>query len=54
MRATGLKRSKLAGKGVKKAMRGHTLGLLTTNLFHATDMVDRLEGAVIPHEAEEA
>jgi dTMP kinase len=47
-RATGLKRSKLAGKGIKKAMRGHTLGLLTTNLFYATDMVDRLEKVIIP------
>ena len=46
--ATGLKRSKLAGKGIKKAMRGHTLGLLTSNLFYATDMVDRLERVIIP------
>jgi dTMP kinase len=45
---TGLKRSKLAGKGIKKAMRGHTLGLLTTNLFYATDMVDRLEKIIVP------
>jgi dTMP kinase len=29
-------------------MRGHTLGLLTTNLFYATDMVDRLEKVIIP------
>jgi dTMP kinase len=48
VRATGLKRSKLAGKGIKKAMRGHTLGFLTTNLFYATDMVDRLEKVIIP------
>jgi dTMP kinase len=48
VRSTGLKRSKLAGKGIKKAMRGHTLGLLTTNLFYATDMVDRLEKVIIP------
>lgn len=48
VRATGLKRSKLAGKGIKKAMRGHTLGLFTTNLFYATDMVDRLEKVIIP------
>jgi len=45
---TGLKRSKLAGKGIKKAMRGHTLGLLTANLFYATDMVDRLEKVIVP------
>ncbi len=48
VQATGLKRSKLAGKGIKKAMRGHTLGLLTTNLLYATDMVDRLERVIIP------
>jgi dTMP kinase len=47
-RATGLKRSRLAGKGIKKAMRGHTLGLLTRNLFYATDMVDRVEKVIIP------
>jgi dTMP kinase len=45
---TGLKRSDLAGKGIKEAQRGHTLGLLTTNLFYATDMVDRLEKVIIP------
>jgi dTMP kinase len=45
---TGLKRSKLAGKGIKKAMTGHTLGLLTTNLFYATDMADRLEKIILP------
>jgi dTMP kinase len=48
VRATGLKRSKLTGKGIKKAMRGHTLGPLTANLFYATDMVDRLERVIIP------
>jgi len=48
VQSTGLKRSALAGKGIKKAMRGHTLGHLTTNLFYATDMVDRLEKIIIP------
>ncbi len=48
VQSTGLKRSDLAGKGIKEAMRGHTLGLLTTNLFYATDMVDRLEKVIIP------
>jgi dTMP kinase len=38
----------LAGKGIKEAMRGHTLGNLTANLFYATDMVDRLEKVIIP------
>ncbi len=46
--STGLKRSVLAGKGIKEAMQGHTLGILTTNLFYATDMVDRLEKIIIP------
>ncbi len=48
VRSTGLKRSELAGRGIKEAMRGHTLGLLTANLFYATDMVDRLEKVIIP------
>ncbi len=48
VQSTGLKRSDLAGKGIKEAMRGHTLGLLTANLFYATDMVDRLEKIIIP------
>ena len=33
VQSTGHKRSKLAGKGIKKAMRGHTLGLITANFF---------------------
>lgn len=48
VQSTGLKRSDLAGKGIKEAMRGHTLGLLTTNLYYATDMVDRLEKLILP------
>lgn len=48
VQATGLKRSELAGKGIKNAMQGHTLGILTSNLFYATDMVDRLEKVIIP------
>lgn len=48
VQSTGLKRSDLAGTGIKEAMRGHTLGNLTTNLFYATDMVDRLEKVIIP------
>ena len=48
VQSTGLKRSELAGKGIKDAMLGHTLGNLTTNLFYATDMVDRLEKVIIP------
>jgi dTMP kinase len=48
VQSTGLKRSALAGKGIKKAMRGHTLGILTSNLYYATDMVDRLEKIILP------
>ncbi|MGH2522827.1 MAG: dTMP kinase [Anaerolineales bacterium] len=45
---TGLRRSELAGAGIKKAKRGHTMGDLTMNLFYATDFVDRLEKQIIP------
>ena len=48
VQATGLKRSALAGRGIKEAMRGHTLGDLTTYLFYATDVVDRLEKLILP------
>jgi dTMP kinase len=48
VQATGLKRSALAGVGIKQAMQGHTLGNITANLFYATDMVDRLEKVIIP------
>jgi dTMP kinase len=48
VQSTGLKRSALAGGGIKDAMRGHTLGNLTANLFYATDMVDRLEKIILP------
>ena len=48
VQSTGLKRSALAGAGIKDAMRGHTLGNLTTNLYYATDMVDRLEKIILP------
>jgi len=48
VQSTGLKRSALAGSGIKDAMRGHTLGNLTTNLYYATDMVDRLEKIILP------
>jgi dTMP kinase len=48
VQSTGLKRSALAGRGIKDAMRGHTLGNLTSNLYYATDMVDRLEKIILP------
>ena len=46
--ATGLKRGKLAGKGIQQAMEGHTLSDTTMNLFYATDLVDRLERDILP------
>lgn len=46
--STGLKRSALAGKGIEAAQQGHTLGIITSNLFYATDFVDRLEKTIIP------
>ena len=46
--ATGLKRGKLAGKGIQQAMQGHTVADTTMNLFYATDMVDSLERDILP------
>src|SRR5687768_9088342 len=45
---TGLTRSELAGRGIKRAKRGNTLDPLTLNLFYATDFWDRLERQIIP------
>ena len=45
---TGMTRSDLAGKGIKQAKEGHTLGRITLSLFYATDFVDRLEKEIIP------
>ncbi len=45
---TGMTRSKLAGKGIKQAKQGHTLGKVTLNLFYATDFADRLENEIVP------
>jgi dTMP kinase len=45
---TGLSRSGLVGKGIKRAKEGHTLGRITLSLFYATDFADRLEHEVIP------
>ena len=46
--ATGLKRSQLAGEGLRKAKEGHTLGQLAMDLFYATDFADRLERNILP------
>jgi dTMP kinase len=45
---TGITRSELAGKGIKQAKAGHTLGKITLSLFYATDFADRLEHQIIP------
>lgn len=45
---TGITRSELAGKGIKQAKEGHTLGRITLTLFYATDFADRLEREIIP------
>lgn len=45
---TGLSRSELAGRGIKQAKEGHTLGPITLSLFYATDFADRLENEIIP------
>jgi dTMP kinase len=45
---TGMTRSVLAGRGIRKAKEGHTLGRLTMQLFYATDFADRLESQMLP------
>lgn len=45
---TGMARSALAGKGIKEAKQGNTLGPITMTLFYATDFADRLENEIIP------
>jgi dTMP kinase len=45
---TGMTRSALAGKGIKQAKVGHTLGRITLALFYATDFTDRLENEIVP------
>jgi len=45
---TGMTRSVLAGRGIKVAREGHTLGRLTMQLYYATDFADRLEHQMLP------
>lgn len=45
---TGMTRSNLAGRGIRAAKEGHTLGRLTMQLFYATDFADRLENEILP------
>ena len=46
--ATRMTRSALAGKGLRQAKKGTTLGRITMALFYATDFADRLEHEIIP------
>ena len=45
---TGLSRSGLVGKGIKRAKEGHTLGRITLSLFYATDFADRMQHEIMP------
>jgi dTMP kinase len=45
---TGLTRSDLASRGIRRAKQGNTLGSNAYNLFYATDFADRLEHQIIP------
>src|SRR5438132_10109136 len=45
---TGMARSALAGKGIKDAKEGNTLGPITMTLYYMTDFADRLENEIIP------
>lgn len=45
---TGAARSELAGKGIKRAKQGHTLGSNTLCLYYATDFADRFEKQILP------
>lgn len=45
---TGLSRSDLASRGIRRAKQGNTLGSKAFNLFYATDLADRLERQIVP------
>src|SRR5689334_12985928 len=45
---TGMTRSALAGKRLRQAKEGHTLGGIPMSLFYTTDFADRLENEMIP------
>jgi len=45
---SGMARSALAGKGIKMAKEGNTLGPITMTLFYTADFADRLENEIIP------
>jgi dTMP kinase len=41
-------RSALAGKGIRQAKEGNTLGPVTMTLYYLTDFADRMENEIIP------
>jgi dTMP kinase len=45
---TGLTRSDVASRGIRRAKQGNTLGSNAFNLFYATDFADRLERQILP------
>ena len=45
---TGLSRSDLASRGIRRAKQGNTLGSNAFNLFYATDFADRFERQILP------
>jgi len=45
---TGLSRSDLASRGIRRAKEGNILGTNAYNLFYATDLADRLERQILP------
>jgi dTMP kinase len=45
---TGLNRSDLTSRGIRRAKQGNTLGSNAFNLYYATDFADRLEHQIIP------
>jgi len=45
---SGMARSALAGRGIRMAKSGNTLGPITMTLFYTTDFADRLENEIIP------
>ena len=45
---TGLTRSDLASRGLRRAKQGNTLGTNAFNLYYATDFADRLERQIVP------
>jgi dTMP kinase len=45
---TGMARSALVGKTIRRAKEGNILGSLTLSLLYATDFADRLENEIVP------